>query len=198
MLQHGDDFPDVELFGSREKLILEMLKQDALVEIDALLAEHVESRGVFSLGSLLEKFSGDLVVLVDLETVPVHVAQVDQSVTVVVVVSSQEVLVGFVVVFVDDSGDPVKVDSAQVDHGVGVAVIRCFHVLSYSQLSVLLHSIAAEVAVSKFVLGSWIVESRSLNEEVYGLPGAFLHSEAMLVEESEIEEGFGTFLFVNF
>lgn len=40
-LQHGHNFFDVDLFGRRKELILQLIEENPLIELDSLLSQHV-------------------------------------------------------------------------------------------------------------------------------------------------------------
>lgn len=79
-----------------------MLEQHSFVELQALLAQHVEGCCVFQLGCLLEEVSCDALVGVNTEAGSVHVAEVDHRVAVLKLVGVEEVFVGFFVALLNE------------------------------------------------------------------------------------------------
>jgi hypothetical protein len=101
----------------------------------------------------------------------------------------EEILIGLFVAALDYPRNAVEIDCPQIDHGVRVAHLGCLQIAAHCQLPILLDPIATEVAVADFVLGCSVIALRGLDEVRYGFFGGFLHAEAMLMEDTQVEQG---------
>jgi len=92
-LYEGHYFLQVYLLRRLKQLVLQMLQQHLFVKIHTLLSQHVQRSHVLQLSSLLQQFTGHLIVRLQAESVAVHVAKVDHSITVIQLIGIYEVLV---------------------------------------------------------------------------------------------------------
>lgn len=77
-----DDRGKINFVRGSKELVLQVIVVNIFIKILSLLFEHIQSGRVFIFGGLLEQLLGELVIMIEAQSIPVHVAQVNHGIAV--------------------------------------------------------------------------------------------------------------------
>jgi len=112
----------------------------------------------------------------------------DHGITVLTIHSAHKIFVSLVIVSLKKSRYAIEIDGAKIYHSIRIFQLGSLKVASDCKPSILFNSVTTKIAVSYFILRSWIAHIARLTKIGKRLLGTFLYSETIFVHKAKIKQ----------